>query len=315
MNPEQGYIVTANNAVVGPDYPYVITREWDYGFRAGRIIEMIENAPEPITAEYIQQIHGDNRNQSAVYMVPLVLEMELEDVRQAVAQELLVGWDYQDHMNLAAPALYNAFWRAVLARTFHDDLPEDYWPSGDDVWFEVMRRLVQQPDSPWWDDQATAQVETRVEIFNLAFADAVSELEEVLGRDPADWRWGDLHTTIFHHQTLGMSGVAPIEAIFNRGPYPTSGGGPIVNATSWNAADPDPLTAYQIVWLPSMRMIVDLSSLADSLSLNTTGQSGHAYHPHYVDQVDLWRNIQYHPMLWERTQVEAAAESHLRLTP
>jgi penicillin amidase len=47
----------------------------------------------------------------------------------------------------------------------------------------------------------------------------------------------------------------------------------------------------------------------------TTGQSGHAFHDHYIDMAELWRNIQYHPMLWARGQVEAGAEGVLRLTP
>jgi penicillin amidase len=62
-------------------------------------------------------------------------------------------------------------------------------------------------------------------------------------------------------------------------------------------------------------MIVDLSNLPVSVSLNTTGQSGHAFHHNYDDQVDLWRTIQYHPMLWDQSQVESAAKDHLVLSP
>ena len=104
--------------------------------------------------------------------------------------------------------------------------------------------------------------------------------------------------------------VAPVEAIFNRGPYPTSGGQSIVNATGWDAVE-----SYAVDWVPSHRMIVDLSNLQNSLAIHTTGQSGHAYHQHYVDMVDMWRNIEYHPMHWERLAIEADAEGHLRLIP
>ena len=64
-----------------------------------------------------------------------------------------------------------------------------------------------------------------------------------------------------------------------------------------------------------MRMVVDLSDLAASQTVHTTGQSGHANNLHYVDMTDLWRNIQYHPMSWEREQVESGAEDHLLLSP
>ena len=68
-----------------------------------------------------------------------------------------------------------------MARTFHDNLPEDYWPDGGDIWLEVMRHLVQTPDSAWWDDKNTPTIEKRDDILNLAFSDAVAELEQALG--------------------------------------------------------------------------------------------------------------------------------------
>ena len=90
--------------------------------------------------------------------------------------------------------------------------------------------------SPWWDDKTTTdKVENRDDIFVRAFTEAVAEIEKLQGKDPAKWNWGDLHTATFANQTLGKSGIAPIEALFNRGPFPTNGGEAIVNATGWNA--------------------------------------------------------------------------------
>jgi penicillin amidase len=310
FNPPEGYVATANNAVVGPDYPYSISYYWAYGYRARRIVEMIEGAPGPVTAEYIQKMHGDNANLSAETLVPVLLQVPLSDINLENARTLLRSWDYQDHMDSAASALYNVFWEQLLAQTFHDDLPEDFWPEGGGRWFEVMRNLVPQPDSAWWDDQNTPEVEIRDQIFTRAFAAAVAELESAQGKNPERWNWGDLHTVTFENQSLGQSGIAPIDALFNRGPFRTSGGSEIVNATGWDAVKP-----YQVESIPSQRMIVDLSDLSKSLAIHPTGQSGHAYHRHYIDMADLWRQVQYHPMLWERAQVEVVAEGHLRLVP
>jgi penicillin amidase len=153
-------------------------------------------------------------------------------------------------------------------------------------------------------------VETRDDIFLQSFTVAVDELKSRLGEAPQDWTWGDLHGLTFHNPSLGESGVAPIESLFNRGPFRTAGGASIVNAASWNATE-----SFEVVSLPSMRMILDFSDLTNSLTIHTTGQSGHAYHPHYVDMAELWRNIQYHPMNWSRGQVESASEAHLSLRP
>ncbi|MGE5123029.1 MAG: penicillin acylase family protein, partial [Acidobacteriaceae bacterium] len=315
FNPSDGYIVSANNEVVGSSYPYVITDEWDYGFRAARIVQMIETASKPIDAAYIQTMHGDDYNASAATLVPILFQLSLEDAQLDSMRDVLKGWDYQNKMDQAAPALYNAFWRALLTRTFHDNLPKDYWPDGGDRWFEVMSRLVQNPDSAWWDDLGTAAKENRDVILTLAFSDAVAELKSSLGADPAKWTWGALHTLTFHNQSLGTSGIGLIESIFNRGPFQTAGGNSLVNNTAWDASESDAKKAYQVVTLPSERLIVDMSDLPASQSVITTGESGHTYHANYADQAELWRTIQYHPMLWGRQLVESTAKQHLVLTP
>jgi penicillin amidase len=314
-NPVDGFIASANNQVVGSSYPYLITTDWDYGFRAARIVQLIETAPNLIDAAYIQKIHADDYNASAAYMVPLLMRLPLQDEHLIEVRNIFTNWDYQDQMDLSAPALYNVFWRTVLGRTFHDDLPKDYWPDGGSQWFEVMRRLVQNQNSAWWDDKTTTTIETRDDILALAFSDAVSELEKTLGTSTSKWSWGDLHTLTFHNQSLGTSGVAPIESIFNRGPYRTSGGSSIVDATGWDATITDTVKSYQVLSLPSERLIVDMSNLSASQSVITTGESGHAFNPNYADQADLWRTIQYHPMLWVEQQVLDAAKDHLVLTP
>jgi len=301
--------VTANNAVVGEDYPYLISLVYDHGHRARRIVDLIENAPGPIDVNYVQRMQGDNMDLNAQKLVPYLLGSPVDPTLEP-ARQLLEGWDFQAHMDSPAAALFATFWRNLLARTFHDELPEDVWPAGDSRWFVVIADLVDRPENAWWDDKGTPQVETRDEIFNQALAAAVAELEELLGNDPADWTWGDLHTLTLTNQTLGTSGISQLEAIFNRGKFRASGGSGIVNATGWKATE-----SYEVRSLPSMRMIVDLSDLSRALMIHTSGQSGHAYHRHYVDMADLWRNIEYLPMLWAREQVEATAEGLLRLVP
>src|SRR4030042_460625 len=94
-NPPEGYIATANNAVVDSSYPYNLTPDWDSGFRADRIVEMLEGTPGPIDAAYIQQIHGDDYNGSAAYLGPLLTQLNLEDEHLIGVREMLPGWGFQ----------------------------------------------------------------------------------------------------------------------------------------------------------------------------------------------------------------------------
>jgi penicillin amidase len=313
FNPSKGYIVTANNAVVGTGYPYLITKDWNYGFRANRIVDMLTNAPGPIDIAYMQKIQGDNYDANAATFVPLLEQLNFQagTPNQAKAMELFKNWDYQAGMSSAPAAVFEVFWKNLLADTFNDDLPKDYWPTGGSRYMEVMRTLATQPDNFFWDDKTTSgKVETMDDILTRAFTESVAEIAKLQGSDPAKWNWGGLHTATFVNQSLGASGVAPIEALFNRGSFPAAGGQDMVNSTGWKTTN-----GYFVDWLPSMRMIVDLGNLNNSLTVHTTGESGHAYNPHYIDMADLWRNIQYYPMLWDESAVTAAAKAHLVLQP
>ncbi len=316
-NPPQGYIATANNAVVGPDYPYLLSTDWDPGFRAQRIVDLIEAQPQ-ISVAYMQQMQGDNLSLGAQEIVPYLLTLTFDDPKLTAALDQLRGWNFQQTIDSQPAAVYMSFLNHLVAATFNDDLPEGYNAGGGADNWVTLRGLLAKPSSGWWDIQGTPAVEQRDDILRLAFSEGYAALETQLGGDAAKWTWGALHTTTFENETLGRSGVGPIESIFNRGPFATAGGSSIVNATGgglWRDDDDATVNTFAVSSGPSMRMIVDLSNLDQSLTIHTTGQSGHAYAPHYIDFAEAWRLIQYHPMLWSRAEIEAGAEAHLTLQP
>ena len=311
LNPAEGYIVSANQKIPPSDYSHFIASTWDYGFRAQRILDMIQSAPGKIDIALFQQMQGDNYDASAAVLVPFLMNVELNDSHSEDLRSMLSEWDYQARLDSAPAALYEAFWKNLLADTFNDDLPEKYWPEGSSRWFEVVRNIAKDPNSQWWDDKATTdKVETRDDMIVRAFKDAVTELEKTLGKDSSKWTWGDLHGASFNNGTLGgETSPGLIRNLFNRGPFPVSGGGSIVNATNWKATQ-----GYGVTNLPSMRAIYDLSNLSNSVTVHTTGQSGHAYNNHYIDMADMWRNIEYYSMLWDQNAVIPQSEGHLVLT-
>jgi penicillin amidase len=124
-----------------------------------------------------------------------------------------------------------------------------------------------------------------------------------------------VHTATFVNLPLGESGTGIIEHMVNRGPFAVAGSMATVNNTAWVVKEKGEEEGFAVDYLPSMRMIVDLSDLTQSVSINTTGQSGHPFSANYADMIDLWRNIEYHPMLWSRGQVEASPVERLILNP
>jgi penicillin amidase len=233
-----------------------------------------------------------------------------DTARLAEALELLRAWDRRAVRDSAGAALFEAFRLHLIDLTFGDELGEQLLGKARGSATEALVDLLADETSPWFDDVTTPEVETRDEILLRALEEAVEELTETLGRGMDRWRWDDLHTATFDNQSLGHCGTKSIEAIFNRGPVPVDGTRATVNNTGYSLESP-----YGVETVPSYRQIVDLEDLTRSVSMHTTGQSGHPYHPHYDDMIDPWRNIEYHPMLWERTDVEGDAEGVLVLRP
>ncbi|MGP3931553.1 penicillin acylase family protein [Nonomuraea sp. KM88] len=312
-DPADGFIVTANNAVIDPArYRPLLTKDWSYGYRSERIRDLIEEALEkgPIDAAAMARIQQDTYNGFAETLIPALMRVDLAGP-SGQARQLLKTWDRREDLDSAAAAYFNAVWRQVLVLTFNDDLPEQARPAGGDRWYEVVRLLLAAPGDPFWDDVTTKnRKETRDDILRQAMASAHQELANRLGDDVTSWRWGDLHRLELVNGSLGTSGIAPVEALFNRGPLSVAGGKDAVNATGWNVQ-----RGYEITAVPSMRMIVDLSDLDRSRWINLTGASGHAFHDNYGDQAEVWARGELLPMLSTPESVRKAAVHTLRLNP
>ncbi len=320
-NPPEGYIFTANNAVVGDNYPYLLTRDWaDRGYRAERIRQML-TARQPVTLEMIKAQQGDNLNLSAQEVLPYLTALTFENRQLQNGLQLLKSWDYQQHKDSAPAALYNLFWVRLINNTFLDEVPEpsDVGPGG--ATMLAMRNLLPQPDNHWWDNVTTPdKVETRDDILRQSFSEAYQAGDSLLGADPASWTWGRLHTATFRNQTLGRSGIGWIEFLFNRGPVAASGGPAIINAAAYELTPDENKNVnlagtFEVTMAPSLRLIVDLSNFGNSQAMLTTGQSGHPFNSHYTDMIEPWQLNQYHTLLWEREAVSGAARTTLVLTP
>ncbi|MCK2213065.1 penicillin acylase family protein [Actinomadura sp. ATCC 31491] len=312
-NPEEGFVVTANNAVIDPArYRPLLTDDWAYGYRSQRIRDLVEEAvgKGKVDAATMAAVQRDTRNGFAATLVPALMKVDLAGPAQQ-ARELLKSWDGSQGLDSAPAAYFNAVWRQLLVLTFDDELPEGARPAGGDRWYEVVRRLLESPDDPFWDDVTTKGfTERRDDVLRQAMASAYQELADRLGDDVATWRWGDLHRLDLVNGSLGASGIAPVEALFNRGPLAVPGGKDAVNATGWNVQ-----RGYEVTAVPSMRMVVDLSDLDKSQWINLTGASGHAFHDNYWDQAEMWAKGGLLPMRSSPGSVREAAAHTLRLTP
>jgi penicillin amidase len=313
LNPEKGFIVTANNAVVEPAYPYLINHYYAAGDRAQRISDMLGAAiaAAPVTMEDFRQIQMDDRVLLAEAYVPLLNGLTSSDAQVQAAIERLRGWDFRARSESVPATIFEIFYMQLTDTVLRDELGEIAGEiNGSSPSHAFFYDLAGKPEAVWWDNVETDQVETQQQTILQALAKSVTWLEEQMGTDMEAWQWGQLHTVTFVSNPLGQSGIAPVEWLVNEGPFPVAGSSRTVNANSWSWENPAEVRGH-----PSMRMIVDLSDLDATTGVQPTGQSGHPFHRHYDDMIELWRTGEYHPMWFSREAIEEATVDHLVLKP
>ena len=314
LDPDEGFVVTANQAVTEPDYPYYLTDDWDRGYRSQRIRDLIEQQLDgdgTVSMADMLAMQRDDLHPMAAELTPYLLDIGLPRGYYSAGQRQLRGWDFHQDADSPGAAYFNAVWRNLLALTFHDDLPTDIWPDGGDRWYAVVARLLHRPHASWWDDKNTPEVdETRDDILRQALLDARDELTRREALDSDDWTWGRLHRLDLHNQSLGESGIGPVEWLVNRNGWEVGGGSSTVDASSWDAAE-----GYDVESAPSMRMVVSLASWDDSRWINLTGVSGHPFNSHYTDQTDLYVDGRTLPWPFSRDAVDDAGDDVLTLVP
>ncbi len=312
VNPPQGYIATANNKVVDDSYRYFISADWSMPYRAERINETLA-AGQKLTVDDMKALHADTTSLFNRKLAQALGKLQPKGWLQEQAMGVVRDWDGRADIDSAGQAIVEAAYVELLGQVFGKALPSsiyDDYLAQSSMHHMAVDRLLDDPQNTWWDDKATPERETRDTILAKAFGLAVDNLGKRFGDVPTEWKWGRLHTATFQHLPLGQSGIAPLEALFNRGPIAARGTGTTVDAAAFNYHQP-----YALSSLSSYRQIIDLSNLENSVSMHTTGESGQLLSPHYSDMITPWQNVQYHPMRYSEAGLKAVGAEALTLQP
>jgi len=298
IDPPSGYLVTANNRIVGDDYPHHITSEWLDGYRAKRIEELIE-ATEKHDLESFEAMQTDNYSIPGVEAARRLCRLHPRGQRERSAIERLRSWDGRLDRETIAGTIYQAFLlrlaREVTRCAIGDrDLCERYLDRNDNgftahstspwrwhshlmsLWEEGDEELIGRP----WD-----------ELVLESLAGALDDLSDRFGPDPEGWRWGRVHEMKFPHP---LGDANPLfDRLLNRR-LRAGGAQETVSQIAYDPNDP-----YNAVWAPSWRMVADPTDPDRSRWQMFTGQSGHPASPHYDDLQEDWLEGRTQPMRGE----------------
>jgi len=314
LNPPTHYVATANNKIVDDDYAHFLGAEYLDRYRIQRIVELLK-AREKHSLEDFRSIQGD------VYSIPgrelaqhlLGLQPADQDARRAL--NFLRVWDCQLSPDSVAATIVEAFFLQMLRNTVaaklgpltdyfvgkevHPAVPDSFYLQRSASW---LLGLMREAPADWFAGRSWP------EVMEQSLEEAVAALRRQLGEDMSRWTWGRVHYASFEH-VLGK--VRALRPLFNRGPVPVGGDMNTVAQASYVGSRPFAVYSYTA----SYRQIIDLSDLNRSVAILPGGQSGHPASRHYSDMIDAWQRLEYHPLLFDRGEIERQTAGKLTLIP
>ncbi|MFQ6675003.1 MAG: penicillin acylase family protein [Fidelibacterota bacterium] len=332
LNPPSGLIATANNKVFDDSYPYYVSAFWQDPSRVNRILELLGDKNR-ITVEMVKRTQTDVVSPFAREVAPYFVEASKADTvspnpaepgepvvgkgNLARAIHLLEGWDGDHSVESAAAAVFNASLLRLFKNIYGDEMRlmgegfYEGWLSLGSLPTKDLRRILTEGSCSWCDNIETRDaVETIDDLLRQSLREGVRDLEKALGPDPANWKWGRLHTVTYGHHIGVASPILDFFFHFNVGPFPSGGTATTVNKGEFLLNDP-----YDHVVGPSFRRIVDFSNLDETQFIIPTGQSGLPKSVHYDDQAGLYLSGKYRTTYFSRERVEQAGVTHLLLSP
>lgn len=285
VNPDEGFIATANNEVIGEEYPYHITDFWAQPYRFERIKEVLA-ANDSLTVEDIKKLQMDQHNLYAREFLPYLLtsiKAQDQNGKYKDVIKLLENWDMVDAKDSGAPLVFHTLMEKLQEVLFKDQMPEDMYElmyGKFNITDQLLRTAYAGKNSIWIEEQGGVDA-TVYKALELT----VAQIEDQFGKNVSKWKWGNFHQLTFDH-TLGKA--SPIlAAYFNAKKVPIGG-----SKVTVQAADND--LAGNVNHGASWRFVVDVGDLSSAYHIVGPGQSGHVKSAWYQDQVMDWANGDYH---------------------
>ncbi len=278
LNPEEGFIVTANNKVTPKGYPYNLSLEWAEPYRAQRIREMIEAGGTNLTAEDMVRIQLDRRSLLFGDFRPYLERLDLDYGRAREWRERLLAWDGVARPGSREATLFAA-WYSELTRLPEKEVGEDHWSEP-----RYLLNALKNGDRNCGEGERAC-----LEYAARAFEGALERFE---GGVP---EWGEEHEAVFEHPVLSAT---PLSRLTDRS-VPFGGDSSTVNVGSYD------LENFVMDSGPSYRQVLDLSRPDRSLYVHPMGQSGNPLSGNFDDLLPLWREGGYLPMRMDGYDVGA----------
>jgi penicillin G amidase len=301
-DPPAGIVVTANQRIVGTDYPYFLTHSWAQPYRAHRILELLNQKPK-LTAADFRAIQGDVYTEAGATFARETARTLRGQLASPADDQLLTSitefatWDGKLNIDSAvAPLLAQmriAFRTRIINAAIGEERAKNFgWANFD----TTLDRIISEQPAAW----LPKEFKNYPDFLRACYADARQALTRSLGADESKWTWGNLVKARFPHP---LANVPFIGLQFAIQPFPQPGTGVLLGAT------------VNVGSAVSMRFIADPSDWDKTQHGITLGESGLPTNPHWNDQLADWRAVTPRAFPFTAAAVASAAKETLVLQP
>ena len=301
-DPPSGVIVTANQRIIGADYPYFLTHSWAQPYRAHRIYDLL-NQRSKLTADDFRAIQGDVHAIAGVTFARAVaktLKGQLaapDDERLRAATAAFETWDGQLSVDSAVAPLVSemriAFRTKIINAAIGEERARSFGWSNFDTTLDWI--ITEQPT-----DWLPKGFPSYAAILKTCYEEARQALTKRLGPDETKWTWGNRNKANFPHY---LAGVPLVGLQFAVPSFPQSGTTFLVGAT------------VNVGSSVSMRLIADPGNWDKTQHGIGLGESGRPTSAHWNDQLADWRAVTPRAFPFTEAAIAKAAKETLTLEP
>ncbi|WP_157972137.1 penicillin acylase family protein [Pleomorphovibrio marinus] len=275
-NPDRGFVSSANQHAVEPDYPYYYFNDHQEAYRNRRINQQLEQM-ENVTVEDMKALQFDNFHLKASETVPVLLSLLSSKGKDREGQglhpmvSLLQDWDFHTDPEQVAPVIFEIWWENLVESIFShwkDELPSVVYPRD----YTIYNLLSESPDHVIFDKPGNNRLNTAMDHVAESFEFMLDSVDSLRASDP-EFTWGSYKNTSVQH-------LIPLFGAFSRLNIPTGGGKNIVNATD---------RSHGASW----RMVVEMGDPIKAYGIFPGGQSGNPGSRFYDNFIDLWAQGKY----------------------
>jgi penicillin amidase len=284
IDPDAGFVMTANNSLVDGDQPY-ISYTFAQPFRAERLRSHLAGTGTA-SAAGVAALQADTVSLAAAGWGRVLAGLgPLAEPLAERARARLAGWDGDLRPDSGQALLYGCFVRELAAALYRPLLGDEAWgwvASGtlaptinlvrrwlaNDTW-----ELLGGPVPAASDGSRSRRV---LAVVPAALAAGWAAAAALGGPDPAVWRWGDVHQAPRAHP---LPGTGPLP------PTPMGGDSDTIQAAGYGWV---PGTPFTVTSLSVYRQVIDLADPGSASYVIPGGASGDPGNAHFADQLAQW---------------------------